>query len=434
MANAATIGGDVHNFFSDIFRPFGKIISLLFKLILIIIIGFIVFAILKLSYNYYRFGGADVGAKNIEAAAQEPRSQFVKYINSISPELAALWEGKPLVDTYSAEVERNENNQDLGVRIIDFSPTKQFFYPGDNIKLSGNIRALTLSDETEIEVFCSMEGYKEGRPIPAQLFGNTAQRNKGRVFKEASEEFGVNCVFPPDDSFKLEKQRTAKLAELIVVYQFKTKASQKIWFLDRNSLLALKGEDPFKHYKISDSQLDSRKRLRSKYTDGPLILATNIDLPQPLADNTPYELRVQLANNPGWRGNLEKLQSLSIELPQAKDLELIMEGEKGFIAPDLGCDFEYVTTSDEGLKVYELREEKLAAVNHECNKATLTTLALSEKECVDLLKNPTFSCLIKATRVPEEKLEFDNIRASADYLYKVTDHAVVEIRKPVQIA
>jgi|SRR3989344_1224425 len=428
-SQAGSIGSKVSETTSKVFSPIGTLISRIIVILFfaIIIVGLIIGG--RLAYNYNKLGSADVAVKHGLVAAEKPAGILGK-LAATSPELYALWTGKPYVDPFVAEVEKNEENPNLGVVIKEFKPVDSFFYENSDIKLTASIQASSLAEETKIAAFCSLEGFRNNQPVPAQLLGNTASGNAGLIFKNQPAEFQARCLFPPG-AVKAEKLRNAAKATLIITYEFTTKGSQKMWFLDKQTILSLEGKDPFQYYGVSDSQLDSRRKIKSKSTDGPVLLAMKMDLPQPLSDENPYELSLQLSYNNLLRGTIEKLEYLTLQVPSVEDLDIILEGERGFTLPGSRCDFEYIGQGEEGFKQYQLRRDKLASVNKECNKETLSTLALSERECIDFFKAPTFSCLMKATKVPDGVLQFDNIRAEAKYIYRVTDNAVVEVRKSI---
>ncbi len=425
MAQAAVASGE---------RTLGGLLKwvriILISALIIISVG----VFIRLALNYNKLGLAEVAVVHARVATETPRGLMSSTFYKVSPTLADIWDGKTYRDSFSSEVEVNEENPNLGVKIKDFAANAEFFRENTPIILEGAISASSLAEQTRIAVFCSLESYKNGRPIPVQLFGTTATgtSNTGLVFKNQDAEFQARCVFP--EGLKAEKPRNAKIAKLIVTYDFTTKATQKLWFLDKQTLFNLQGKNPFNHYQISDPQLDSRRKVRSKSTAGPINLAFNIDLPQPLTDATPYILTVQLSNNLGWLGNLEKLEALTLQFPAARNLELIAEGEAGFNMPDSKCAFTYSSPGEEEFKVYEIKPEYLADINRECNEDDLRSLALTEKDCISFFKErPTFTCLFKATKVPERELKFDSIRAEAKYIYKLSKEAVVEIRKTPEL-
>ncbi len=405
----------------------------IFVVIIIAAVGFLLFAIGKLAYNYQQQGSAGVAVTHIQVATQAPRSFIGNSIAQFSPELADLWEGKAYSDSFSSEVEANAENPDLGVKITNFEATSNLFMEGSDVKLTGSIAASSLTDDTTIAAYCTLEGYRNERPIPAQLFGNTASGNTAVIPKNYNAEFQARCTFPPDPNFKADKSRIAKIATLVVNYRFTTQATQKLWFLDKNTLLSLEGKNAFDYYGIN-GQVDSKGRSRSKSTAGPINLGVNIDLPQPFTDNTPYILTAQLSPNIGWPGNLEKLESLTLQVPSTRDLDLVLEGDANFNIQGSKCDFDYIGPGEDQFKIYELRPELLAKVNQDCSTDTLTSLALSKKDCIDFFKSrPTFSCLFEATRVPQSSLQFDAIRSEAKYLYRTEKQAAIEIRKTPEV-
>ena len=364
---------------------------------------------------------------------EKPAGILEGAIYQVSPTWYAYYSGKALPqDAFASEVEKNQQNPNLGVKIKEFKPSATVYLENTPITLSGTIIASSLAEEIELQAYCSLKEYQDARLFPAQLTGNpTASGNKGKVFKDQTNaEFQVTCLFPPEAA-TTEKLRTPKTAKLTVTYEFTTKGTQKIYLLDKQELLALNGEDPFKAYKISDPQLSSARKIKSKTTDGPLSLSFGIDTPQPFTQDTVYRLSVQLANNVGWRGNLQKLDNIILQVPSAGDVEIVMDGESGFsMSGSPGCDFEYIGPGDEGYKLYNIVPEKLENVNKDCSKSTLTSLALSEKECISFLKErPTFNCFVKPLKVPENTLTYDTLRAEAKYIYKIEESSVLEIRQ-----
>ena len=55
-------------------------------------------------------------------------------------------------------------------------------------------------------------------------------------------------------------------------------------------------------------------------------------------------------------------------------------------------------------------------------------------QCINFFKSsPFFSCRFEVKKVPDSGLQFDTIRAVADYEYKVQKRTVVEVHKTKQV-
>jgi len=422
------------------FIPFIKIakwiISAVFFLAILGLIlggGWVTYRIIK---GYNQVGSFDIAAARAGVALEKPVGLLENVIYRISPNLYAYYSNSgQYQDAFASDVEKNQQNPNLGVKIKDFKPNSQFFWENAEMTFSGVITANSLSEQIELVAYCLIEDYNKGKLIPASLTGNpTAVGNKGLVFKDQiNSQFQVDCTFPQDAAVPDKgKTRTPKTAKLVVFYEFATKGTQKIYLMDKDALLSLKGEDAFKVYKISDPQLTSERKIKSKTTDGPINLAFGIDLPQPFTQDTTYKLSIQLSNNLGWRGSLEKVDEVIMQLPAVGDVEISLIGEEGTSGvQSSACDFEYIGPGDTGFKLYQVKPEKLAQVNKDCSEATLSSLDLSRKDCVSFFKErPTFSCFVKPVKVPQSGPPlYDILRAETIYIYRVDQSAATEVRK-----
>lgn len=432
-AEAGSIRGQIGGNVSQVLSPLGGLIKWIIVLTISTAVLLLIAFLIWIGFNYYRTGSVDVASARVGVAAEEPIGVFGNALFKISPNLYALWEGNVnYQDSFSAEVETNQQNPNLGVKIFEFKALESSVLEGEPMMFEGRIVANSLADQIEFQAHCSMEEYNKGSLMPAKLSGNpTANGNKGIVFKDQTNaEFTATCIFP-GEAVKIEKPREPKKAYLHVTYEFTTKGTQKVYFLDRNEMLALKGEDPFKIYKLSDPQLGMDRKIKSKSTDGPINLAFGIDNPQPFTQDTVYRLNLQLSNNLGWSGSLKKVSDIKLQMPAVKDIELVIDGEGGFSgSSDVRCDFEYIGQGDEGFKLYKVSDASLNNVNKDCSEKNLRTIALSRSECISLFKErPTFSCFVKPLRVPKLLPQYDVLRAEAIYVYEIEKPAIVEVRK-----
>ncbi len=441
MAEAAakadtTVSVSGKSFLQFIGMIFGRLLGII-GLILVIAILFVG---IKVGINYYKTGQSSVAVAHIEATSAQPVGFIESAIYKISPDLYALYTGRQTSAlAYDYEVEQNAENKRLGVRINDFVPIKSVYLEGEPLKFTGSITASGIGEEMNIEAYCLLQGYNSDFPIPARVLGTNTIDNKAVVFKNQETEFNVQCDFPGQTITKLKE---GKVAELVVVYEFTTKANQKVYFLDSkvySNLVRDQGLNPFKYYNLQDPLLDSRGRIKSKSTVAPLALVLGVDVPQPLTDANPdygnanniYQLTVQLEPSAGWLGELEALRDLQVQVPDVRDLAITLEGDSDFSAVgSSSCDFQYAGPGAQGFKIYKVKSEKLTDVNKDCSVRSLRGLALSTSECIDLFKSrPTFLCNFKVLRVPERGMQYDFIRAQADYIHKVNRKSAIEIRK-----
>ena len=288
-----------------------------------------------------------------------------------------------------------------------------------------------------LEAYCDTDGLEI--PVEARILGTNAQGKQVVIPKQIDSSpvvYNVQCEIPTA-GLALSKDREGRKVDLILVYEFATRATQKVYFMNHETYASLvnRGINPFDYYNIKDSQLSSDNKLRTKSTSAPLAIALGIDVPQPLTDSvgtsSTYQLTAGLEPNVGWTGNLERLESFEIQVPSVRDLDVVFEGDSAFSATgSSACGFDFTGIGEEGFKVYRLNDQRIAEINKDCSKRSLRGLALSESDCIDLFKSrPTFLCNFKATRVPENGLQYDTFRAEAKYIYKTTKAGAVELRK-----
>jgi len=418
----------------DIFGPFKKLLSMLIYGISFLLIFALIIGVIFLGYRYFVYSG-ETGqlastVKHAEVGAEETLRGPKAAIRSFSPELySVLYPGEFNPYAIDSTVDRTAG-KDIGVKIVEFKSISDFFRPNTPVRLLGRVKAQGLEKNTQIEAYCYLEGYNEkyhsGEPVEAVLTGFGAAGNRAMIPKDQPAEFQVQCNF--QNGIAADKQIVAKEAKLIVVYDFETKAYQRLWFMAGGALASLQnqGVDPFDLYEISDQQLDSSRKTRSVTTPGPINLGLAVDFPQPLTDLTPYLLMVQISRSFDV-GNLQKLNDLRILVPAVEDLNIELAGETD-IAGNVQCDFEYSGPSEiQGYKEYRLAQHKIEETNKECDKSTLRELAISEKDCIEYFKEPLYLCNFIIDSVPQT-LASDTIRASTEYTYKLERKSVVNIR------
>lgn len=414
----------------DIFGPLKKIFGSILYIVSFVLIFVLIAGVIFLGWRYYNYstetGQLASTVKHAEVGAEESLSGPKAAIKSISPDLyAVLYPGEYNPYAIDSTVDKTAG-KDIGVKITEFKPIAEFFRPNNPVRLLGRIKAQGLDKNTQIETYCSLEDYNGGEPVEAVLTGFGAAGNKGIIPKDQPVEFQAQCIFP--NGLAADRQIVAKEAKIIVVYDFETKAYQRLWFMDAGALASLQGQgvDPFKLYEVSDKQMDSSRKTKSVTTPGPVNLGLAVDFPQPLTDLTPYLLMVQLSRSFDV-GNLQKLNDLRILVPAVEDLNIELAGEADIVG-NVQCDFEYAGFSEiEGYREYRLAQHKIEETNKECSKATLRELAISEKDCIEYFKEPLYLCNFIIDTVPQT-LSSDTIRAKAEYTYKVEKKSVVNLR------
>ncbi len=419
----------------DIFGPLKKLFSFIIYAFSFILIFALIVGVIFLGFSYYtaskETGQLASTVKHAEVGAEETLSGPKAAIKSRAPDFlySFLYPGEYNPYSIDSTVERTAG-KDIGVKILEFKPITDFFRPNSPVRFLGRIKAQGLDKNTEIQAFCYLEDYNElhhaGEPIEAVLTGFGAAGNRGLIPKDQPAEFQVQCNF--QNGIAADKQVTSKEAKLIVVYDFETKAYQRLWFMEKGALASLQGQgvNPFELYEINDPLLDSERKTRSITTPGPINLGLAVDIPQPLTDLTPYLLMVQISRSFDV-GNLQRLSNLRILIPSTEELNIELSGEVDLVG-NVQCDFEYAGQSEiQGYKEYRLAQHKIEETNKDCNKATLRELAISERDCIEYFKEPLYLCNFVADTSPQI-LTSDTIRASAEYTYKLEKKAVADIR------
>lgn len=420
---------------SDIFGPVKQILGkILYLIVVIIILLGIVFGAF-VGYRYFVFqketGQLASTVAHAEVGAEEVLSPFQRGVRKISPDLYAVLYPETYNPYAFDPVVDNSAGREVGVDILEFGPITSFFRPNTPVRLLGRIQAQGLDRETEIEVYCYLEDYNEkyhnDEPIPALLTGYGASNNKGVIPKDQQAEFQAQCNFP--QGLEAERQVVTKRAKLIVVYNFATKSYQRAWFLEKAQLDSLQsnGVNPFDLYNIDDRLMDSDRKITSVTSPGPIKLGLAVDYPQPLTDLTQYLLMVQISRT-FEEGNLQKLSDLRILVPASDEISIDLAGEVD-LAGLTQCDFEYAgSASVPNYKEYRLAQDNIEKTNTiECDKKSLRELAISERDCIKVYKEPTYLCNFVVQTAPQA-LTSDTIRAEAEYSFKVEKSAVVDIK------
>ncbi len=407
----------------------------------LLIIG-IVIVTLILGFNWYQTGVGGVGVTHAQVAGKEVGLPILTKLGLRDAYLAVVSPEQLLVQSsFESDIEKNAANVNLGVRIKNFETIGKVF-TDQAFSMVGTIEAESLPDAIELFVTCNMEDYQNNFPVPAEISLPGAVNNLARINKGIKEVIQATCTFPEGVRIEDSDQViTAKQASMHVAYNFETKASHKTYVLDIGELQKFKSrdQDPFDFYKVSDPQLTGKRTIKSKATPGPINLAIGTYQSQPFTQDTPYWLGVTIANNAEWRGNLQKLNSLELQVPDFISLE--SDPEFGRSAQPATCDFTSTgkTIQDGNLKykVYELKNEVLEKVNKNCDIKSLKDTVLTRQTCIDLFKiSLDFRCRFKLSKdLQSPTLTYDAIGAKAKYIYETEKNAAVNIVKiPTGIA
>ncbi len=424
--NSSGSGNLVTDTLRTIFSPIASLIRFLLKVLIVVVVVILLVIGGILVWSKIQTGQVDSTITHAKVGTTEALGPLWGPIKSLSPDLyAALRPGEYNPYAIDSVVEKSRNT-DLGVKITALKPINNFFRPGSPITLTGTIKANSLTEDSQIQAFCLLDGYNNDKEIPAMILGTGATGNTALIIKDITNLFQVSCIFP--QGIQVTQQQTSKTAKLIVRYKFNTQAYERIWALDRNLLLNMQSNniDPFKQGAVIDPLLDDNRIVRSVTTPGPINLGLSVDFPQPITTGSIYQLLVKISPSVTDSGNLESLERLTIKVPAVQNLNLVLQGEQNL--GQASCDFEYVSESEDGFKEYQLLASKLQETNQKCDPITARTLLfLSERECLSQFKEPFFTCNFIATSAPPT-LQSDIIKAEAIYTFETSKRTVVDIK------
>lgn len=433
------------------FKPYRTIGEKLWIAIKFIVVTLIIGLTLWFLINLWLTGAGPTALEHGKVAAVEIGTPILKNLG-LYEGIQAILDPARLVENYDfiSTVEENENNPDAGVRIESFNQRGTAF-EADPITLDGFIKLSPLKD-MEVNVYCKLEGYpKEGveEYYPAELSSLNAKGNTIYISKEQGMEKPMAiCDFP--NGLRISEETTlgrqeiiySATAELVARYNYQSLATFKLYMLNKREnqrLLAL-NEDPFDYYGISDPQIKSDNSVRSRATDGPVILSIGSFNQQPFSEGITYTLGVTLEENNNWAGgSLRYLDYLELKAP---DPYVYLDGEPQYPKKDLSgkstCAFYYTGEKDNnGYKVYRLKDEYLDMVNVDCSKEALRNVKdLSSEECIQLYKGPqTFTCNFIIPEVPPNEAIFaDYLVAETSFVYETKKTTAVDIRRRHEFA
>lgn len=405
----------------------GLFFTAIFYIFLILLVGGAILYGVFYIIAYSRAGGAGVVSTQIGIVAE----QAWDMVKGAGYPLRQLLRSPTASESFESTVEKNQYNQDLGVKISSLRALDSRVFENQPIIVRGEIKALSLEDMT-ISVYCTMGDEKVDGQVSAKGGGDTI-----KIFKEVPQTFSATCTFS-GVTLGEGKDIGAKKIEMFAKYNFNSLATHTTYLLsgDNAEFLLSKGEDPFEYYGIDDSLLKSDRTIRSKATQGPVLVSIGTLESQPFSEDIPYTLGVSMKNNLDWSGNLQTIRSLDLIIPQnivlASDSDFLRKQISGetLFETETACNFVNTgAVDDNGFKIYSLSSSRLKYVNELCEKSSLILFS-SEQDCWDYKNNLEFWCKFMVVEdIPSDIPYFTFIRANANYVYETSKAITVKIYK-----
>ncbi len=391
----------------------GKIAGFVKFAITIGVIGVVLYSVVPIATIWFSSGAADIGVTSISTALSN--TPIYKYLYNA---YQSITNPKQVLvgNSWDSQVDEN-TNADLGVKITDFKSQDNYYEPKSPIYMLGSIKAASLEDNSKIKIRCSLADYKGA----TESLISESNSDEAVLYKDITSTFTTQCNFK--EGIEISKELSAKEAKLSVIYNFKTKAYEKIYTLSKaqKNVYLSKNLDPFES--INEPNLNSDKSITSVTTAGPMKLAIGFTQSQPLSEGLNYLFGITLKNNAAWSGNLERLNQIIIELPS--ELELSSSGKCDFVKS--GESLTDFTQENKGFKTYQLNSEALKKANIDC----VQQKTLTEDECISKYKESNnFICILKVLKAEDQTNYIGSIKAEANYVYSTKQSATVKIVKP----
>ncbi len=394
---------------------FGYVVKGIFGLILIgiiVLIGFIIF-------NLARSGQLGVYTKDV----------VVNVDNSIDSQglfgwFKTQWEwikDPAKMRTYRSVVEANEENENLGVKIVSFEVPNEKVFEGDPIVGVAVVQAASISDNTSrVKFDCELEDYNGDYTVKPDYFEYPGNGIVKRV--------NVMCDFDSSNLY-LPNKINAKQIKFKNIFESKTLASYDVYIMKKDKYEFINyelGKNVFDYYGISDPLLSGDGVMRSVTTAGPVNLAIGTETSQPFVyspeDGMEYYIQVDIT--PQWRGDIKYVKDLRLKVPE--EIELVEDPRT--------CDFEFSGEYDGGYKVYHLTPYAMEhKVNVDCSQERLDEVGLSEESCVRYFRSGGIQtqCWFKVPSYPEDWSDIvrTSFVAELDYVFESTTSRFVQIYK-----
>jgi len=356
------------------------------------------------------------------------------------------------INTYRSVVENNEDNRNLGMKIVTFEPNRQSdYFENDDIRGVAVVQAASLSGNFSEVVFnCNLEDYHGSdsiKPRVVQYFGN------GRV-----ERWNVGCDFEGDKVLLSQKTLNPKDLTFTATFEAFALAHYNVYIMKRSEFERIAydlGKSPFEYYGINEPLLGIGDTMKSTTTAGPVNLAIGTETSQPF---TTWELDRTSIGGPGRYNTLGEIvfddssedyeltgndyyfqvalssQESDGKIKKVNSLRLLVPKEVQLIEDRRNCDFQATGESDGAYDVYGLTEYAFnEKVNKDCSKEALAGTGMTELNCMKDFKDRgvQLQCFF---RIPEYSQDWGDIVltsfvAELNYVYEKEKKTSITIRR-----
>lgn len=285
--------------------------------------GWLLFSMLALSISYAgtaadegstAIGITDTGFDTRELLsgagkiAATPITSLTEFVTSIVPRLNQTYHqiyNETLGEYYTGQVEQNRENTGVFIRDITTMGT---YYEGQPVELFANIEIRSFVDEVNMTTSCY--AYEPRNPENI-IYGETDPKELKNVFRQ--DYRGVKCKF---NETQLDPVRYTVVFE--VDFNFETWAYTTLTLMDRDFLSSLyqANTDIHRRYNINP-------RIRTIYTNGPVMLGMNDGMEMPLGISTsqtssnmiPLGITIDDRRQTGMRGEIRQVNSFELRAP-----------------------------------------------------------------------------------------------------------------------
>ncbi|MEK6907090.1 MAG: hypothetical protein AABW45_01040 [Nanoarchaeota archaeon] len=385
---------------------FGNIIAIILMILLIFGAGFF-------TYNY-----AQTGTLQLQKTQLTDTLSKIPIIVPLLDTLKIIQDPSRVVrqSSWQTEVDRNSENQELGLIFKEFKSIKEIYRQDEIIALVARAQITSLKDNAQVKFSC--------KETTKEIMGVVNPPEPITLPKDSTQVLSVRCEIPAG-SIKLEDQQIAPARIVLNAdYDFKSSAYIEAYTMSSNALRELQNNliNPFENE--NNPRLNKETgELRSVTENGPMILSLGIIESQPLTDQGPY------LNNPhytlgleikksglSYQGLLNKINNVYIYLP--KDFEFQDFGELN--------EFEIISENeDEIFNKYKMKEAKIEDLNKRCRDK----ISLLDIKCQDYWERGFIITItnFKIASLNKEDLDKNFIRAEVEYEFQAQTSKVVKV-------
>jgi hypothetical protein len=238
-----------------------------------------------------------------------PIQRLVDFIKGIGPSVGGNYTklyNDSLGQYYTGEVEQNK---ELTGVFIDQLRTMGTYFEGTPVELFAVIKMRSFVDEINMTTSCIAQN-AQNRSIV--ILGRTNPEKVTNIFRD--DYIGVSCIFDGENSLPKGRYDVLFSSE----FNFETWAYSTLTFMDRQFLTSLyaQGVDVRTRYNI-------QPRIRTIYTNGPIMLGMNegMEMPIALSTNPDHTNRLYLGLTlddrlqVGTRGEVRTVNKFQLRLP-----------------------------------------------------------------------------------------------------------------------